>query len=170
MHLHRADGQSRQAVRAALFLLAALACSGLAGSASAQDDDYYTASPSVIAPGGITVYYNTQGPLSFVSMTPGDLPPDVISIGEVQAYDCQYKLSIPLSLSLRATNISGVQGNGSFRKAMEGLRRTHPELAGIYDVKVDLHTISLLGIFQRLCTEISARGYKQGPQSSRRHS
>lgn len=170
MHLYRADGENRQTVRSAFLLLAALACFGLISSVVAQDTDQSTASPDVIPPSGLTLYYNTQGPLSFVSMTPGDLPPNAIPIGEVETYDCQYKLSIPLSLSLRATSVSGVQGNGSFRKAMEGLHRNHPELAGIYDVKVDLHVTSVLGVFQRLCTEISARGYKQGPPSSQRHS
>ena len=34
------------------------------------------------------------------------------------------------------------------------------EIRGIYDVKVDLQQISILGVYRRVCTEVSALGFQ----------
>ena len=140
--------------------VAALACS-VASLCSAQEDDDSTASPGLIPASGFVLYYNTQAPLSFLAMAPNELRTDMVPIGEVKAQSCQYELAVPLSLAFRPTSISGAQGNGSYRNALERLQRERPELAGIYDVKIDMHITSVLGVFQRLCTEIFARGFKR---------
>jgi hypothetical protein len=35
-----------------------------------------------------------------------------------------------------------------------------PEIRGIYDVKMDYHRISILGVYRRQCLLISARAFK----------
>jgi hypothetical protein len=143
-------------VRALLAVILAF----LPGAARAQDDDGQ-AQPRLVPAGGILLFYNSTGPLSFETATPGHLPPGAVRLpGELQGSSCQYALAIPLSASLRATSVSGAKGDGSYEKALGVLRAGHPELSGVYDVKVDLHVTSVLGVFRRLCTEITARGFR----------
>jgi hypothetical protein len=134
-----------------------LAC--LLGAAPARADEY-DARPGLMPAGGILIFYDSQGPLSAASMSPKEVPADAQRIADVKGRSCQYGLSVPLSLSLRATSLSGVAGNGGYKKALERMKKDYPGLKGIYDAKVDLHTISVLGIFRMTCTEILARGFK----------
>jgi len=138
-------------------LLAAL----LAVPARAQEDGT-SASPSLIRPGGMTVFYNSEGPMSFVTPTPKDLPPGARDAGEVKGRTCQHGVSIPLGSPLnRSTqSLSAAAGRGGYEKALKQLRERHPGLRGIYDVKIDEHTISILGFYRRVCAEITARGFK----------
>jgi len=143
----------------ALLLAAVLA----AGGAWAQEIGARV-SPLLMSPGGYPIFYSSEGPLSFVTATPRDLPAGAKDAGEVRGRSCQHRVSVPLSASLQATQISAVMGNGGYRKTLAAIQTNRPELAGIYDVKVDVETFSvMLGIYTRLCTEIVARGYKLGP-------
>ncbi len=143
----------------ALLLATLLAASGV----RAQELGAHV-HPLLISPGGYPVFYSSEGPLSFVTATPRDLPPGAKDAGEVLGRSCQYRISVPLSASLQATQISAAMGNGGYRKTLADIRKERPELAGIYDVKVDVETFSvMLGIYTRLCTVVSARGYKTGP-------
>lgn len=148
-------------MRAAL----AAACLLLAGPVFGREQ--YRASPSLIPLSGIILFYNSQGPLSLVSMTRSELPPDAVPTGEVRGRSCQHGLVIPISGNLRSASVSGAAGDGSYRKAVREIRRRRPELIGIYDVKVDLHIVSILGIYRRWCTEISARGLTRAPAKKR---
>ena len=140
---------------------ALLGLSLLASPALAQENGS-GADPGLLAPGGIVLFYNTSAPLSFVSMTAGQLPPGAVPIGEIQGKTCQHGLSIPLSASIRATSLSAAAGDAGYRKTLAKMRQDRPELAGIYDVKVDLQTLSILGIYKRVCTVIAARAFKKG--------
>jgi hypothetical protein len=42
---------------------------------------------------------------------------------------------------------------------MKDIQSRSSELDGIFDVKVDVHKFSILGIYRRECTEITARGF-----------
>jgi hypothetical protein len=130
----------------------------LAGAFPAQGD--YASRPALIVPGGMVLFYNSQGPLSYVALTRRELPAEAVDAGPVYAQSCQYALTVPLSLSLSATSLSGAAGNGGFNKAIGELRRERADVRGLYDVMVDLHRTSVLGTFSRLCTEIHARGYR----------
>ena len=141
--------------RAGFFLLTLLA-----GAVHLEAREPYEAKPAVIVPGGLIMFISSQGPLSYEAINRRDLPKDAVDTGPVETSGCQYSLSIPLSLSVSGTSISGAAGNGTFRKALERLHTSQPDVRGIYDVKIDLHHTRVLGIFGRLCTEINARGFK----------
>ena len=144
-----------------MIKLLALALLLGAGSAHAQDDERgYQSKPGLIGFGGILLFYDSQGPLSFVTSSRNDLPEGAVPAGGVRAESCQHGLSVPLSASIQAVKIAGAAGDGGYLEAMENLRRARPELKGVYDVKVDVHTLSILGFYRRVCTEISARGFK----------
>jgi len=138
------------------WLLAALAA---APGAWAQEDGT-TASPGLIQPGGLVVFYASEGPLSFPTLTPGELPPGARDAGEVRGRTCQHGLAIPVTASIRPTTVSGAAGNGGYSKTLSLILKARPDLAGIYDVKVDVQTLSLLGFYRRNCTEILARGFR----------
>lgn len=110
--------------------------------------------------GGLVLFFDSEGPLSYVTAAPGDLPDDVMPLGEVKGRGCQYGLSVPLLGASTIIQISGGVGHGGYGKALKDIKLRHPELAGIYDVKIDDHVISILTIFRRVCVEISARGFK----------
>lgn len=139
-------------------MTAALALLLAALPACAQEGS--EARPALVPAGGLLLFYNSQGPLSFVTMTLRDLPPGAVLAGEVKSRGCQHGLSIPIAANIRATSLSGAAGDGGYFKALRALKKERPELAGIYDVKVDLHLVSILGIYRRLCTEILARGFR----------
>ena len=129
-----------------------------AGPAAAQEDSSQ-AMPSILRMGGLSLFNDTQGPLSFVSMTPREVPAGARLLGEVTGRSCQHGLAIPLAASLRATTLSGTLGKGGYDKALADLKSRRPDVDGVYDVKVDLHLRSILGFYKRLCTEVTARGF-----------
>jgi len=134
-----------------------------AASAAFADREGYQARPGLLRVGGFVLFYNAQGPLSSVPMTRRELPKDALPSAEVFGKSCQHGLSIPLSASLRAQSISGAVGDGGYRKAVEKIRLAHPEVIGLYDVRIDHHTISILGIYKRLCVEVTARSLISRP-------
>jgi hypothetical protein len=129
-------------------------------AATAQARDSGDLRPGLIKPGGLPVFFSSEGPLAYSSLTRDDLSPDAVPIGPVFGRSCQFSLAVPISASFRATSISGAVGNGTYGKILKQMERDHPGLQGIYDVKVDLQYISILGIFGKLCTEINAQGYR----------
>ncbi len=120
----------------------------------------YRAKSGVLVMGGFLVFHDTEGPLSFVSLTHSELPTDAQKIGPVFGKGCQHGLSIPLSASFDSTKISGAAGKGGARKALKKIREKHGEIRGLYDVKVDTHITSILGLYRRQCVEIHARAFR----------
>lgn len=138
-------------------LLALLLAAAPVGADTGDGED---AAPGLMPMGGLVLFYDSQGPLSFVSATRSELAPDAVDAGEVEAQACQHGLSIPLGLSLRATNLSGAAGRGGYEKALERLRAARPELRGLYDLKVDVRVTSVLRLWRRLCVRLSGRGFR----------
>ncbi len=139
-----------------------LAAALLAASSVRAQEEGTMARPGLISPGGLVVFYASEGPLSFQTLTPGELPAGARDAGEVRGRSCQHGLSIPVTASIRPTTVSGAAGNGGYNKTFVGILKVRPDLAGIYDVKVDVQTFSILGFYRRICTEILARGYRLG--------
>jgi hypothetical protein len=108
--------------------------------------------------GGLLIFADSKGPLSFV--VPGGRPVGATDIGEVRAKSCQQGIAIPITASIRPTTISGSAGDGGYVKVLAKLKQQRPELAGIYDARVDTHIISVLGFYRKMCTELVARGFK----------
>jgi hypothetical protein len=142
-------------------LLCATACSG--GPA-------YEANSGLIFVGTLVVYYDSEGPLSYQTITPWELPKDKIPIGEVMGDSCQHGISIPIIYSATdRVSLSGAAGDGSYRKALRDIHRKHPDIYGLYDVKVDIERLSILTIYSRSCTIVVAQGFKRkrlGPTPS----
>lgn len=133
----------------------------LATSAGAQSPAY-EADLGLIFVGGFILFYDSQGPLSYQTYTPQESPDGAVSLGEVAGDSCQHGLSIPIIFSAADRfSVSGAKGDGSFKKALRDLHQKHPEVDGIYDVKVDVHQLSILGIYKRACTEVAARGFRR---------
>ncbi len=125
----------------------------------AQDEGDGTANfPGLISTGGYVLYYNSEGPLAYVPE--GRPPKERTEMGEITARTCQYGVSIPLEAAFRPAMASGGAGDGSYKKTLQTLKHTYPQLEGIYDVKVDMRLLSVLGVFQRLCTIVTARGWR----------
>ena len=120
----------------------------------------WEASPGMLRQSGLVIFFGTQGPLSYASLTPAGLPKGAVPIGEVKGESCQHGLSIPRGLGLRSTRLSAARGAGGFERALVDIRSRNRELRGVYDAKIDDHVVSILGIYRRLCTEITARGFK----------
>ena len=116
--------------------------------------------PGLITPGGLPAFFDSQGPLAYAALTRRELPKDAVLMGPVTGRSCQYSLAIPLALSLQSTSISGAAGNGGYARVLRDIERQHPGIRGIYDAKVDLHLITVLGLFGKLCTEMTAEGYR----------
>ncbi|MBI2118339.1 MAG: hypothetical protein HYT97_01780 [Elusimicrobia bacterium] len=92
-----------------------------------------------------------SGHLSYNTLSPGELPKENMDMGEVQCKSCQHGISIPFISSLigqKSSSVSGALGDGSFKKALSNLLGQRPELRGIYDVKIDLQKVNILGIYQ----------------------
>lgn len=142
-----------------LFLAALLLASFVSAARARGENDEDTAVPGLIPAGSFMLFYKTQGPLSFVAMTPKDRPPGARELGTVRGVSCQHGLSIPLSADVRGISVTGAYGNGSFVKAIAQIKKEKPEIIGIYDVRTDLRVFSLLGLYRKLCTEVTARAF-----------
>lgn len=132
--------------------LALLLCAIPAGAQT------YGARPGLLRMSGIVLFYDVRGPLSAQAMTRRELPAAWRPAGEVRGRGCQHGLSIPLSASLRPTSLAGAAGDGGYERAVAQIRREHPELAGLYDLRADVHHLSILGVYRRRCVEVTARG------------
>lgn len=144
--------------------ISALVLALILGVPSAFADEFseeasYEAQFGLIQVGGFVVIYDTEGPMSYVTLTSKDLPRDFQPMGEVQGRGCQRALSIPI-LGDGNTQVSGALGDGGYQRALRQIREENPGLRGIYDVKVDDHEFSILGIYSQLCAEVTARGFK----------
>lgn len=127
---------------------------------TAHAQQTYEASPDLISIGGYVMFYDARGPLSFLPMTRRDLPRGARIGGEVHGHACSYGISIPIALSVNAIRVSGAYGMAGYEDALKKIHQAHPKLDGVFDVRVDDHTISVLGIFRRACTEVVARGFR----------
>lgn len=145
----------------ALALLLAALLAGPAAARGENEDDQ--ALPSLLRPGGLLLFQSSTAPMSFVAMTPRDVPENARELGELRSVSCQRGLSVPIAANLRATSVSSAYGDGGYAKAFESMKKAHPELDGIYDVRVDLSVFSVLGgLYRSLCTHITARAYALG--------
>jgi hypothetical protein len=133
-------------------------------SACAQKPSY-RASSDLIFVGALMVFYDSEAPLSYQTLTTQEMPKDAILLGEVEGDSCQQGLSIPIFFSpTNWVSVSGAKGNGSFKKALLDIREQHPDLTGLYDVKVDIHRKSYLTIYRKECTIVIAQGFKRPPE------
>lgn len=129
------------------------------GPASALGgEEAWRANPGLIPKDGFVLFFGVQGPLSYAALTPKDLPAGAEPAGEVRGRGCQHGLALPLGL--RGPRLSGAAGRGGFERALSSIRERHPGLRGVYDVKVDDHIVSVLGLYRRICTEVLARGFR----------
>lgn len=141
------------------LLAAALALSLAAPGHALGEGDEDDAVPGMQSPGGMVLYYRSEGPMSFVAMTPKDVPADAVKIREVRGRACQRGLAVPIAASLNATSLSAYYGNGSYAKALARIKKAHPEVAGLYDVRTDVEVFSVLGFYRSLCTIVTARAF-----------
>ena len=124
----------------------------------------YEASPGLIFVGFFMVFYDSEGPLSYQTMTPQEIPEHAVGVGEVMGDSCQHGLSIPIIFSATDRfSVAGAKGDGSYKKALLDIHEKHPDLAGLYDIKVDIHRFSILTIYRRECTVVVAQGFKLAP-------
>lgn len=139
----------------AAALVGMLAASGRAIGEGDEDD----AVPGLQSAKGLVLFYESAGPLSFPSMTPKDVPEGVRKIREVKGRACQRGFAIPTSTNLNATNLSAYYGDGGYARAVAQIRKTNPEVVGLYDVRTDVQVFSILGFYRSLCTEVTARAF-----------
>ena len=146
-----------------MIRIGALLVSGLLFlTACSSPGPAYEANSGLIFVGTLVVYYDSEGPLSYQTITPWELPKDGIPIGEVMGDSCQHGLSIPIIYSATdRISLSGAAGDGSYRKALRDIARKHPDIYGLYDVKVDIQRLSILTIYSRSCTIVVAQGFKR---------
>ena len=109
----------------------------------------------------IIVFYDSEGPLSYQTMTHRDVPENAVLVGEVVGESCQRGLRFPILFVLPINfRVSGAIGNGSYEKALGDIKKKHPDLDGLYDVKVDIHKRSILTVYVSDCTIVAAQGFK----------
>lgn len=142
-----------------ILLAAALALAAAAPCAAIGEGDESNAMPGLQPASGLVLFYESSAPMSFVAMTAKDVPENALKIREVRGVSCQRGLSIPIAANLNATNVSGYKGDGSYAKAVEQIKKLHPEVSGIYDVRADVENFSVLGFYRSLCTIVTARAF-----------
>jgi hypothetical protein len=139
----------------------ALICGCLLATNAYAQRPAYEARSGLISMGGFVLFYDSAGPLSYQTMTPQEVPKDVVLVGEVVGDSCQHGLSIPIiSSATNRSSVSGAKGDGGYRKALLAIQQKHPDLAGLYDVKVDIQRLSILTIYSKECTIVVAQGFK----------
>ena len=140
-------------------LLVSLLAASTGGSVAVAQTESYEANPGLISLSGFVVFFDSEGPLSYATLTAKNLPSGAVLIGTVKGRGCQYGISTPIGVS-SMPRMSGAAGKGGYERALQDIWERHPDLRGIYDVKVDDHLLSVLTVFQRQCTEVTAKGFK----------
>ncbi len=139
-----------------------LICGCLLSASAWAQSPAYEARIGLIFVGFFVLFYDSQGPLSYQTVTPHEVPEDAVPVGEVVGDSCQHGLSIPIIFSATDRfSLSGAKGDGSYKQALLDIHQKHPDLAGLYDVKVDTHQLSILTIYSRECTIVVAQGFKR---------
>jgi hypothetical protein len=139
-------------------LLSALLLAGPARAEIEEGSSFW----GLIEPGGMVLFYDSVGPMSYVALSTRDIPAGARLAGEVRGRGCQHGFSIPLGspLNFSMRSLSVYAGRGGFERAFREMRERRPGLKGIYDAKLDWHTLSILGFYRRTCLEISALGFE----------
>ena len=139
-----------------------IAVSFFSANAEAQNLQY-EADPGLIFVGFLPVFYNSDAPLSYQTMTPQEVPDDATLLGEVVGESCQHGISVPIFYAFPSRfDISGAIGNGSYEKALQNIKVRYPEVDGVYDIKVDIHKrYWVLGVYRTDCTIVIAQGFKK---------
>ena len=130
-------------------------------AAQALDQPAYNADPAIVDLDGYVVYLNAQGPLSYQTLTPHELPPDAVTGETVSVEACQHGLSLPFTANLeeQSGKVSGGWGQGGHEKLLEKLHQKYPTLRGVYDVRLDSHLTRILLLYTRQCLEMTAKSF-----------
>jgi hypothetical protein len=142
-----------------IILAAALAALIAAPAFALGEGDEDDAVPGMQSANGLVLFYESTGPMSFAAMTPKDVPDNARKIKEVRGRACQRGLAIPIAANFNATNVSAYRGDGSYAKALLQIKKDHPEVLGVYDVRTDVEVFSVLGFYRSLCTIVTARAF-----------
>lgn len=156
MTRRRPFSQCLATIVARLALLPALVLPALAQTHGSS----WESKPGMLRLSGLILFFGGQGPMSYQLPVSGSAPDGTTPVGEVTGSACQHGLSVPLGLGLRATRVGAGLGLGGYERALADLLSRSPDVKGIYDAKVDDRIFSILGIYRKLCTEITARGYR----------
>ena len=142
-----------------LLLAAALAAVIAAPAHAFGEGDEDSAVPGMQPANGLVLFYESSGPMSFVAMTPKDVPENARKIREVRGRACQRGLSVPIAADFNATNVSAYHGDGGYAKALAQIKKEYPDVIGLYDVRTDVEVFSVLGFYRSLCTIVTARAF-----------
>lgn len=141
------------------FCLVALSCARCASPRRPS----YVAVPKVLSQGGLLQVLDATGYLSYQTPTPKDLP-GYRFVRRARGEVCQNDLHLPLALegSHANTALSGAQtldiawGNAAVAQGVADAMSGAPVGAVLYDLTLDLHQMSVLGLFfRRQCLVVS---------------
>ena len=79
----------------------------------------YEASSGVIQPGGFVLFLSASGPLSYATLTPGQLPHDALRLGPVSGRGCQFAIATPILNIAGIPRLSAGAGGGGLDKALQ---------------------------------------------------
>jgi hypothetical protein len=124
--------------------------------------------PVVPSPSGGTIYQATTDVVQYRSPLPRDVSRGAGPRREAYGTSCRTTVTFPISpptpfyfsnVALQVVPLRQplaiLAGDAGFASAMARARQSVQD-APIYDVRVDLHTISVLGLVRRDCLEIHA--------------
>jgi hypothetical protein len=143
--------------------LGALALTSARCAAPMARPPSYVAAPQVLSQGGLFQVLDATGPLSYQTPTPGDLQ-GYRFLKRARGEVCQNDLHLPLMLEGSHMNaaLSGAQtldllwGNASVAQGVADALQGAPVGAVLYDLTLDLHKISVFGLFfRRQCLVVS---------------
>ncbi len=149
----------------ALTLLVAFLCVGTACATGPQGGGQIgNATDWVEVPRGIPVYQNFTSPVFYPSLTRRD----IIGVGkgrqilEVEGRSSKTRLFAPIGYFLGLNPTSGISidvMDRSVQKAIEDARERYG-VGHLYDVRIDKHQFSILGIYTKTTTVIHAKGIR----------
>lgn len=122
----------------------------------------YYASPGVMSLLPYVVARDQSGSLSLQAATAEDVN-FLGSSRQVTGRACQYGLQIPFGLfdahrdGRRALAISAGWGDGGTTAALEDASRGMAAGDALYDIRVDLNTVTILGVCREECVVVNAR-------------
>ena len=150
--------QTTRSIALLLFMTSACVPSALQPRVS------YQANPQVLQSGGLVIFQDSSGALSYHAPVGRDVR-KLVSTRRVQGRACQRGLQLPIEPLVAAVSgsplagpvsLSAAWGEGGYRDALDDARRGLPHEAVLFDVRADLSTLVILSIYQQRCVELDA--------------
>ncbi|QQR88671.1 MAG: hypothetical protein IPJ88_10505 [Myxococcales bacterium] len=153
-----------------LVALSGLGCATTSSPSQRAGGNYEPRARHLVT--GIPVFNMTTAPAAWNSNTGGETS-KYARVPGLHGEACQYGIGAPVPLGLLDITdghaiivLSASAGNGGFSEALQEIKKAHPEVIALADVRADMSTLAILSVFYKSCVHVHGTGLKVAVMST----